>query len=1616
MKMKKLLLSFFALSALCFSVQAQIIPSVVFRERFDPTSGPDSVTTYNTNALLNSTWNDTNQLWVSPGFSYHTRIVPFDSVIFETNSFSTVGNIFVRLKFNHICKIFSGQRGYIQASNNGGQTWVNVTSVHYLGASPQFPGNGYFNELSYPAAGVQPYWGGVSQVSPPPVMPTNQWWAEEIFNLSPILGGTNGYPNCKIRFIAAHAVNVPINPAGWYVDNILVEAAPCELFPPTFTYNNPAPFSFNKPVGARYMASQAVNIKVRDQGAGVKKDSITVTYRVNGGPWTNGVMSPASTTGPACPDSTSFTFTWNNIALFDTIDWYITVKDCACPNITRDPLITANPNYYTFWRDVAPPAICGPTFPNSFPLVISTLPYSEGFEGSQWVAGSGAGNTGVVHRGSFPTDNPPNGLNWTVSPNQVTTGFAWSIRTGGTATAQTGPSGANNIFGGTKYVYAEASQGNASAQNPIFTQLITPCIDLSTVSCAALEFYYHMYGSDIDRLRIDVDTGSATSKYVNAIATFIGQQQTSETQPYKRAFISLEQFSGRIIRIRFSARKNTVVANDKNDIAIDDIRVYVPTPYDAEINALQTPINGYCSYSNAEDIKVCFQNLGCNTLTSVPFGFKVEYTQTGATTPTSTTIIRDTLLGNFPTGKDTCYTFNPKANLSQFGTYRVWAWTAVAGDTVRTNDTIGPFFVEHRQPINTFPYQFNFDGPSTISGNGTSGNSGTIGTDDWEQIPNPSAGGFAFHVMTGKTPTVNTGPRNDYTGNGNYIYTEANFGTAPVNALFVSKCISLGSMTNPTFEFKYHMFGADIGLVRVQAVLSGTNNWVNVPNALINPPQQTASVQQWRVFTVDLSAYANTTIKLRIVAQKGQNGFSADIGIDDIRIYDRIANDAGILDIIQPPQRINMMQTPPQVPQFVIRNYGTATLTSVPVSYTVTPLCGPNAGVGTTYTATYTGSIAPNAQVTFTLPTAPVWPQGSFEICATTNLTGDTYTLNNSWCKESVGWNQIAVQTGFIETFDPCAQGNSSGFWVNGDYRTFTLGTPPEGASSPPRSMTTRLFGNNFNNYAIYSNTNEYLNGPQFIGFDTIVGAELWFRQRYNFGTGGVGLIERQVGNNWEVLGFEDTDNLVGFNWYQTANITSLGGSPGWTGNSSGLQGATSQGWITSRWPLSILNFSSAPFIFRFRQFGGGGGGEGWSVDNVEIRIPPQNSAAPVDIDSESYFLVPDITNTLRVRIQNTGAKRLDSCMVTYRVSPTSPWSTPQKVVFSPPLGRGAISGWILFDQKWVNPASGTYNVCVATFQPNGKQDNFTPDDTLCKNLIVLDKIVFPSNDTAASYCNNFETPGLVDWIALNTFNKQGLVSWQKGTPNQAPILGANSAPNAWMTNLSNNYKMRDSSSLFTPVFVIDSGQTYAFSFKHNFRTELFHDGGTVDVTYDGGASWNTVGSLLPNGLWYNTTHVTSLDILKPGWSGDAQGWIDAKINIAFDSARSVIFRFRFASDQSLEFSGWAIDDFCFKKTNRDPDQFIGIDEPVVSDLIGVGNIIPNPSTGSTEIHYVMNSPKDVKMTIYNMFGQQLYNHRQASTSGINTLNFDVTGWAAGMYIVTIEVEGEIITKKLMVK
>lgn len=138
----------------------------------------------------------------------------------------------------------------------------------------------------------------------------------------------------------------------------------------------------------------------------------------------------------------------------------------------------------------------------------------------------------------------------------------WDITNGGANSTGTGPSAS---YSGNTHMEYEASGVTATTASAI-----TPAIDLTTaVDGAELSFYMHAYGADMGTLQVNIGT-SATGPFSN-IYTWIGEYQTSDTDPWAPIGINLDAYLGQVIYLEFSYTGTT--SGFEGDMAIDYVRV-----------------------------------------------------------------------------------------------------------------------------------------------------------------------------------------------------------------------------------------------------------------------------------------------------------------------------------------------------------------------------------------------------------------------------------------------------------------------------------------------------------------------------------------------------------------------------------------------------------------------------------------------------------------------------------------------------------------------------------------------------------------------------------------------------------------------------------------------------------------------------------------------------------------------------------------------------------------------------------------------------------------------------------------------------------------------------------
>jgi|GEM_PF-3592060 len=429
---------------------------------------------------------------------------------------------------------------------------------------------------------------------------------------------------------------------------------------------------------------------------------------------------------------------------------------------------------------------------------------------------------------------------WKASTNSTTfTAWDWNLdAAGGTPTGATGPDAA---FNGTKYFYIE---GNGGAAGNIAT-LVSPLVNVAGLTNPSLQFNYHMFGAATGILRVDINDGTG---FVNNVLVITGQQQTSGASPWELAVIDLSGYASGTIQARFRAERTDTGFAGTSDIALDNV-VFGEAPACAQPSILAstsvTDTTALLSWNENGSATSWIVEYG-------PCGFAPGTSAAGTTTVTAGVNTGFSITG---LASNTCYQFYVTADC---GAGTLSGLGGPATFTTECSAFIAPYFVN----FENFTPNTNFVGQNCWKANSDSAY-------DWN-VDN-----------SGSTPSGGTGPLAAFSGT-TYVYIEASSGVIGNEARLLSPLVDITALTTPAIQFKYHMFGAQIGTLNVD-VNDGTG-WINGIGVLVGQ-QQTAQAQEWRDAIFDLTAVnlASNVIQVRLRATS--NGtFEGDISVDDFRI------------------------------------------------------------------------------------------------------------------------------------------------------------------------------------------------------------------------------------------------------------------------------------------------------------------------------------------------------------------------------------------------------------------------------------------------------------------------------------------------------------------------------------------------------------------------------------------------------------------------------------------------------------------------------------------------------------------------------------------------------------
>jgi hypothetical protein len=1210
---------------------------------------------------------------------------------------------------------------------------------------------------------------------------------------------------------------------------------------------------------------------------------------------------------------------------------------------------------------------------------------------------------------------------FTNDPNADVDFQVWS---GGTSSTFTGPT--DDVSGGGKYIYTEASGGS----NPKRSRLVSGCIDLAGTTSPQLIFARHLYGGDIDSFEVDVLHSGGTTNILN----IIGDELLTNSDPFITDTFDLSAYAGQSIQISFSG----YTSNFDGDIALDEIVIKEIVPLDVAVIGVEVPAPG-CNLGAAEQITISVLNQGSSAATPVLGGFGVN--------GVPVTTIPETVAATLAPGDTATYTFTTTADFSAVGVYAVTGAATVVGDADPSNDSL-TVITEHLTPSIIPAYTENFDSYAN-------------GTTIFPEFTNDPSADVPFQVNSGTTSSTSTGPTDDVSGGGKYIYTETSGTGAGTTSRLLSDCIDLSATTAPQLIFSRHLYGSDIDSFEVDVLhAGGTTNILKIIGEELS-----ANADPFITDTFDLTAYAGQSVQIAFSGYT--DDFNGDIALDEIIIKEFVALDVEAVALDLPADGCGLSATAPVTITAI--NVGTDTVPSILAGF------GVNGVVVTTIPEVITGPFAPGDTAVYTFnATADLSVVGPYVVTAVATTLGDGQNSN-----DTINGTVIHVPTISSFPYQEDFSTGPNGWLAGGTASSWAFGTPAKttimGAASDSNAWVTGGLGTGSYNV----NENSQVTSPCFDMTNAPVNAwvamSIWWNAEFSW-DGAVLQATTDGGVSWFNIGQEDDP----FNWYNDGTIA---GSPGgqligWTGRAS--TGNGSGGWVQAKHPLDTAVIGKPDVQFRVA-FGSDVSvvDDGFAFDDFTIAAAPtvdlgpdstalcigENLSVPADStvtfdwstgDSTNFITIQNMTGmdtTQKIWLTATnafGISASDTIYVTVPASVPTLTAMQDSAVScfggsnggATAMGSGG-AGMLMY--SWSNGAmtqtvsglmAGSYDVTVTDTVGCTADASVTITEPM-EITVALDSLmdaacagdstgaimISVSGGTAGytySWSNGDTTQ---DLSGIPAGDYTGVITDANGCVLTSPILNVGQ-PDSLSLALDappTDVQCPDDSNGEIAITVTGGTAPYAFSWSNGDTTEDLTGlpvGGYVGTITDAN------GCVLVSG----SVPIVAMDsVPDASFEFDRTGFVVDFTNLSSSNAQSYLWDFgdgntSTSMDPTHDY-GSNTGDFnvTLIATNDCGSDTIIIAVTSVSiedDLLAANvNIYPNPTSGTFHVEFGQLNFQDVAVGVYSLDGKVVYTRDLGNTPAY--LRHEVhlaDNLAKGIYVVRISTRDAVMHERILLK
>ncbi|WP_116108630.1 M36 family metallopeptidase [Lewinella sp. IMCC34191] len=268
------------------------------------------------------------------------------------------------------------------------------------------------------------------------------------------------------------------------------------------------------------------------------------------------------------------------------------------------------------------------------------------------------------------------------------------------------------------------------------------------------------------------------------------------------------------------------------------------------------------------------------------------------------------------------------------------------------------------------------------------------------------------------------------------------------------------------------------------------------------------------------------------------------------------------------------------------------------------------------------------------------------------------------------------------------------------------------------------------------------------------------------------------------------------------------------------------------------------------------------------------------------------------------------------------------------------------------------------------------------------------------------------------TVSRSGSNGWTR------TATAAFSGDTAWYVR---NTDVEQEHSLQTAQAVVVAGAAPALRFFTRYETEPAYDGGVVEISTDGGVSWQGLADKFIRHAYRGRLSARGATPLRGQQSfwGDSEGYREVIVDLSAYRGRSVHFRWRFASDAAVGAAGWWLDHvevvpelitydgmarLTTSRGDRDSsrvtapgvvvnfldDKLVGVfPQPTVNPTV---MLLPNPATGQVTLRFVAGTVGPGRIEIATATGKMVLAKPAALTGRLQEIPLDVSHLPTGTY------------------